>query len=77
MPVCTGRWQASRLTSGAGMFQRQPGTIFGAAGNALFDEIHAFDTIVDIRINGVRFLKRFARLKGGELCPAEGIGSNQ
>src|SRR6188768_4101635 len=35
----------------------QPGTIFLAAVDALLDEVHPFDAVVNIGINGVRFLE--------------------
>ena len=42
------------------MLQRQPGGILLVAADALLDEVHAFDTVVDIRIDRVTLLDRFA-----------------
>ena len=53
--------------------ERQPGAVFLATGNGLFDEHHAFDTVVHIRINCVDAFYFFAasfsnhRIKGGAI----------
>lgn len=43
------------------MIHRQPATVGGTARNALLDEVHAFDTVVHIGIDGVGSFDLLAR----------------
>ena len=44
-----------------GCAQRQPGAVVGAAGDALLDEVHPFDAVVDVRIDRVVCVELLAR----------------
>ena len=46
-----------RLRAGGFVFHRQPGAVFGAAGDALLDEVHPFHAVVDVGINRVARLE--------------------
>ena len=43
------------------MIHRQPATVRGTARNTLLDEVHAFDTVVHIGIDGVGSFDLLAR----------------
>ena len=48
------------LSPRAGMLQRQPGPVLMAAGHGLLNEVHPLDPVVDVRIDRVDPLERFA-----------------
>ncbi len=61
------------------MTQRQPGGIVLAAVDALLNEVHAFDTVVDVWVDRVDFFERFTfgsenhRVVGGAVDVCKGF----